>query len=1099
MLTFITGCAGSGKTKYIYDTVKRLYDSGNNNMVLFVPEQSSLETEKDLLDILGDSGQYAVEPLSFERFCNRLDTLYKYEKKQRISDTGRCVMMSAALRECKDKLEIFSGRADDFGFAKLLIDLYEQIKTFGRSSEELYSASDKFEHILSAKLHDIGLIFAQYESMLGGEYFDPSDRLTRAISALDEYPYFSGKTVFFDSFKGFTSQQMKLVEKIIASADDVYFAFCCDEERNDVCSPFTNIKSLITQFKSIARSYSKSISPIVRLGEPKRPFSPEIEFIEKNLYTDDKCVYDDECENIRIIPARDIYDEADLVAKEIHRLIRTQGYRFRDFAVVARSIDDYLPALEAAFERRNITYYADKRRTVVLSGVFRFARYALKAANSLSTDDIIGLLKTGLCGLEYDKISDLENYTDIWQIDKGWSHDWSGNPEGAFAFDDRSTAKLRAVNETRKAISIPLYAFSKVLSDSETAGEKCAALFDFAEKMNIGKNLYKLSAAMEQNGNIELAADERRCYDMFIGVLDQIYMSVGDAKVNNAEFESLFDTAASACDFGSIPQKLDEVRIGSADRIRPKSPKITFIMGTNFGVFPKAPGQNPFFTKPDLDALESIGCGISGDGISESVDERYLVYTLLCSACDKLYVSYSENDLGGQALESSEIVKMLITFFGEKCFVSSKNQIENECDARRSLYRTDSSDYSAVMQFVNNGGLISKFIKPQENDCRLSRSTAERCFGDKIMLSASKIDVYHQCRFRYLCQYVLKLKPLKKAEIDVMERGTIVHYVLEKTVIKYADDPKSALELSEDRLIAEIHELVNECVEGYSKGRQFTKTEIYSQNKLEKMLALLVRRIFTELSNTKFKVMQTELAIGDIGDKEDHVPAIEADIGNGRRIVVVGVIDRADVFKSEKGDFVRIIDYKTGTKTLELSDVVNGCNIQMLLYMSALIRYMRTSGKSAFPAGVYYLPAKSEYVSAEKNSDSKTQKQLDDKLRCVGMTADNEEVIDALDETEDKRFAPIKYKKGVPDPEKSFNEHQFELIAGKIDEIIKNMGNGLFFSDFIADPVCLDKNRKTVCDYCDYRSVCGRQPDEALKTVRRKKNSEILSELEKGE
>ena len=1100
MIHFITGRAGSGKTRYIYEKVKTLVANGEQNVVLFVPEQASFETEKEMLSVLGVENQYSVDVLSFKRFCDRFYSVYKIEKEQCISEIGRTVLMSASLKACGGTLETFSRQSSDLNFAKTMISVYEQMKNFEITTDVLSDAAQKSDSILGAKLRDISTIFTQYEEKLKGEYYDPSDKLSRVAGSLDSNRFFENKTVFFDSFKGFTEQQMRVVERIIEQAKDVYFGFCLDKSRgNSAISPFSNIKSLIDRLKKTARENRREIASDISLDNSFRLNSQELRFLESSIYSNDEIAFEGENKNIKIYSALDPYDEADFVAREIHRLTREENYRYRDFAVVARNIEDYLPAIDAAFNKRNVAYFADRRRPAVTKSVFRLARYALKSARTCATDDIMGMLKTGIFGLSEHNVNSLENYTDIWQITRGWENKWMGDTLGANSKEEDLEKRLEYINDLRQTVWNPLNDFSNQLKSAVKAGDICSALYDFFEKISVIENLNKLTFSMEQNGDIDLASDEQQSYDAFIEVLDQIYMAVGENEVTVKEFEDLFLIAANACDIGEIPQRLDEVIVGAADRIRPKSPKVTFVLGANYDVFPRTVNNNTIFSTAELDMLIELGCAMSG-GIDDLTDEHFLVYSLLSSPSEKLYISYSKADKSGKQIDKSEIIDMIEKLFSD-CEFKFNFDIENECDAIDIVacdVNLTKGVSAAVDSYYSSKGdnALEVFFK-QNKDVRLSQQVSKKCFGDEIDLSASKIDVYYQCRFKYLCQYVFKIKPLKTASVDVMERGTIVHYILEKMIEKYSSTPKECLELTDEQLSNQVSELMQKQLEKLNQGREFTSVEKFSQIKLVKTMVELVKRVMGELCNTDFKVYKTELKIGNKKGNPTLIPAYEVDINNGRKVVVTGIVDRVDYYKTENDTYLRIIDYKTGRKELNLCDVVKGQNIQMLLYMHAIISAVSKTSTDILPAGVYYMPARNDYVSVNKDEDKgKINAQLMDKLRYCGITTSNETVINAMDKTEDRYYSPVKLKYKKNDPEMLFTQEQFKLLGEKIDKLLIEMGNGLYESDFEATPITPEKSKNTVCDYCDYRAICGRQPDEEGGIIYKCKNSKIFNDLE---
>lgn len=1109
MLQLVLGRAGSGKTHTVYAQIQALAGQGADNLVLIVPEQSSFETERDMLRLLGPARLHCVEVLSFTRLCDRFFTLYGGADKPVINATGRTVLMELALQTVAPQLELFRRQTAQPQFARQMLSLFEQTRHADLPPEKMLAASENTQGILKSKLYESALILSEYETRLHAAYYDPLDGLSRVAKALPSHPFFAGKRVFIDGFKGFTAQQLSVLEPLFAQAAQTVVTLGADALSDEQpFSPFANVRKTGRQLQRLARQQGVSVAPAVHLTQSRRYQSQALAALERGLFAPDAGQFDNPAEQIGVYMADTIYDEADFAAKTIHRLVREQDFRYRDFAVITRDLSRYSGVIDRAFEKRGVPFFLDVRAGVQHKAVFRLVHYALAATQGMDANDMLMLLKTGLTDCTPEQAAQLDNYVTMWEISgDGWLKPWQGNPAGLQeAFGEAQRQQLRQLNVLREKVIQPLLRLQQRLR-RKTVLEKSKAVYQYMRAVHAGRHLLELGRRLQERGELRQGEEELRSYDLVIGVLDQLCMAAGSMEVSCTRYGELFDLAAQSCDLGLVPQKADEVMIGSAERIRPRAPKVTFVIGANEGIFPRMEQPGGIFTDAELQKLEQSGLALQPAGIGQLAEEQYLVYTALCSPSQRLYLTCAGRDLSGAPLEpSSAIYEVLELFDGLEIRPTHPQPpdaafIETQDDALEILTDrrlTGTTLFASVRDCLRqqDPALYDRLQTAlRGRSFQLSKPVASRLFGRNMRLSASKTDTFYKCPFQYFCRYGLQAKPLKRAQLDVLSRGSLVHMVLEKLLARY--QPAQLLALTDQQLQAEISALTATFLSELTRGRACTGTERFYISQLEEMLVQLCRRIFTDLAQTAFVVSATELAIG-----ADGVQPLRLVLPDGGVLTVEGAIDRVDTYTLDGRDYLRIIDYKTGHKELRLADVVNGQNMQMLLYMMALLQQAQQQGRQAIPAGMYYLPARDLYFSGGRQmTDEQISAQIEKTLKMTGITLNDPAAVLAMEPGQGGRFAPVALTAAGQVNGRSFTytQQDFTRIAQQVQQLLLQMGQALHDGEIRVAPTDPSEAGKTACDYCDYRAVCGRDPMLPNQKVPAAGNQEVAQALEQLE
>lgn len=1078
MLQFIFGKPASGKTYTVLNKIKELSEMGKNS-VLIVPEQFTFESERAVLKALGDSAALNTAVLSFSRLCDEVARNIGFMAGDTLSDADKVIFMNRALRDCKDELKLWSRYAESITFAKSMLDTIGEFKINYISAEDIRNAAQNAgSATLKAKLSDIAVIFESYDALVGEKFLDPADSLSRLYNSLGDFHYFKEKTVFIDSFKGFTGQQYKIIDRILSQADSVYVSLTNDYENTREFGIFSNITKAAKRIEKIANAHHIDIQPPLLFGDCR--------FVNDSLFSLEALISGNRSEeyknsDITVCHAASPFDEAEFAARTIRRLVRTKGYRYRDFVIIARDADTYSEAVNTACKKNKVSCFFDSRVPLSAFPLTAAADAAINALN-FSSENILRFHKTGLGTLTTDEISAIENYTYLWNIngDK-WLAEWDMDPRG-FVTDEikeKDIEELKNLNCLRKRAIEPIIDFKAKFHG--TASDMAKALVELFIFCNASD---KLCAMSERYKGISdnLSADVlRQSYSEYMKILDSLVRCFGEKEISKTEFHDTLNMAVSLAAVGVIPQMLDEVTFGSADRIRPSRPKIAFILGANQGVFPKAVSNAGVFNLSERRALIEFGIDIADNSVSSAIDEDYLVYCNLCCASDAVFISYSRQSTSGEAREPAVFLQSVLSELKplevcEPCKElpeTARSAVSEYCRSLQTDTCFAATIYKAVSENKERETLDSINSKLFDEEKSISPETSKKLFGEKINMSATRFDTFNRCRFSFFCRYGLNAKKLQPAEFDVMQRGTIVHFVLEKLITEHQNDISHLTDTELDILTDEYICEYLDSVSGYRTVEDASMK--FAVSRLSRSLKEVVRHIAAELSQSDFKPVACELKIG----KDGKIPSPIFSFDGGE-ITLNGSIDRVD----EYNGFIRIIDYKTGSKAFKLPDILFGLNLQMLIYIYALIKAKGVESNRA--AAILYQPSKRDLNGKG--------------MAMNGLLQADVDLVKAMDKAGEGEFVPkLRLNKdgSVSKRSNSFvSSEDFGEIFTYIERLMNKTGKQIINGDFAVSPV--NGRESAACKYCDFSSVCGIENREAPR-VPELDNSQVIDIIKEAE
>lgn len=1112
MLHFVLGRNGSGKTKYLHNVLADRLSDGKSQCVLLVPEQFSFESEREILKQVGPKRMLNAEILSFTRLAHRLDEYLGIARKPPVDDGVRCVLMSLALEGLAGELEYFSCYTARPVLLRRLLSFVAELKQSGVGPESLENAARELKSgTLKTKLRELRRISSLYNAMLSAQYSDDLDLLAETGALIAQSDFFEGKTVCVDAFAGFTGQERGVLEQIMRRAKDVYISLCTDRTRaaGDF-SVFEHVTAELEKLRACARRQGVREAKPVLLPVQSGRKPDALNFLEENLFSSAGRTFDGGTESLFLCAAGNRSDECDYVASRIKRLMREKGLRCREIAVVERSPGTYDRDLAESFKKYGVPFFEDRRQPVADQPLAVLTDSLLKMLDrGISTEDLMRYLKTGLTGLGDGEVSELENYAVLWKIDGGrWALDFTANPDGlGTEFTGQNQKKLSELNGLREKAVVPILDLRESFREAD-GKEKARLLYDFLVSSGVRESLKNFADTLSRDGKNALASEQNTVWESLMSILDRLAFAVGDRLISAERFSQLFRILLANVDVGTIPQGLDEVMFGSAERMRIALCKAVFIVGANSGVFPLGLSAEGLLDDRERRLLKQYGVELADTAEYRASQERFLAYHALTSATQRLCISYALSDYKGHPLFPSELILQIQRLFpsvrtADTALLSGLEKIESAASAFEVLaqgYRRGGALTASLKEYFrgepNYGPRLGALERLQSGaavrfeDPKVSM----KLFGKDMFVSASRCETFHRCPFWYFCKYGLNAKPRKTAEFDPVQSGTVIHFVLENILKKYSGD--ELIKLSRSELLAAVGAALSEYLEVSMGGtRDKTKRFLSLYDRLRETLTEVLEHIARELRVSDFKPSDFELKI----DRDAEIPPYTVRLPNGGSLQIRGSVDRVDVMTKNGRSYLRVVDYKSGGKKFALSDIFAGLNMQMLIYLFAICAGGGKKYGDIVPSGVLYMPAKR---GSEKLGRAASAKEIDNEklrsARLTGLIANDAEIILGMDRTLSGLYVNV-----LPDRKGGckgdlIEPEALDGLRGEVDSVLRRMALSLQSGAVPALPVN-SANCGNSCDYCDYKAVCGFEDGDPVREIRSfglKKAEEMLKRKE---
>ena len=1086
MLKLVLGGSGSGKTTLLYSRIKARAEQGRRS-ILLVPEQFTSSTEGRIYRELGDALSGMVESFSFTSLAERILSAEGGAAVQTLSDAGRAVLVRRALEELQDNVHYYYRHRRSAAFCQMAAQTIDELKSAGLSGTQLAElARDCGPE--SGKLSELALIFQGYETLLAGTGMDPSDRLELAAARLEaalargELPDFlREREVFIDEFDTFNAPKKRLMGAMLAALPTVTVALCDDGSPMvpGEMGLFSGAKQVAAQLRQLARKNgAEAAVPELLRTDLRHRDAPGLAAVTELLETG-TCEVPPAAPEVRLFAAASREEEARCTAAAIRRLMR-QGVRCRKIAVVCRDIAGYRAAIRYEFRMADIPLYCDEPTTPEFSAPATAVRALLALVRGADmTENLTVLAKTGLCALSEPEVCALENYAYTWSPDAAaWRTGFEKSPRG-FGENELTDEDQKTLADAEKARQLLVTAVDSLRGRVRGANAEqiSRALYFCLKELGAEEQQAAQIESIRAARGIPAAEEAAREWNVVMQLLDEMAHLLGGQGVTLAEYEDLFSLLLRSSDLGHIPQTLDAVVLASAGKMRLDAPDYVFVLGLAEGEFPCAPSETGLLTHADRDALMAKQIDLPDCFENRVVREQVCFYKALTVPAKGLWLSWPKGQGKTLCAALEPIVEALHPAAPE---LELPDLAATPADALDTLggwplTDTERASLTEALRLPQTDAPrgLALLRRMEEDPPRQVNdlSALSGLLGQRLRISPSQLEKYYTCRYGYFLQYVLGLKPRRRAELSADQSGTLMHWVLQMALDPHpaADNPCKALtpflELDDEAMAGLAGLLVDEYAKRYLP--EDTARFAYLLSRLKKSMTGLLCYLRDEQKQSCFHPAACELRIG-FG--EDAVPGQVYHLSDGRTVQLVGTVDRADEWVEENGTrWVRVVDYKTGTKKLNLKEVYCGLDCQMLLYLFSLTRDKSGRFTGAEPAGVLYLLADpAPKTTARQQAERGTEYELD------GLVRDEQRVFDAMDAAETGRYLPFGYRDGKPSPnqkDKRADIAKLNRIQLHLDDLVTQMGSQLYSGRIEAEPLVAGAGRNP-CVWCDYSFIC---------------------------
>ena len=1087
-LRIVYGKSGTGKSTYIFNEIANKIREGKRKIYIITPEQFSFTAEKKLMDSIDTPSVISAEVLTFNRMAYRVIKETGNINLNNLSSTAKSMLIYNILSENKKNLK-FLGKSSEN--VDMICTQITEFKKHGISVDNLKNVAENMEDkYLKAKLEDMLNVYEKYEQHLESEYIDENDNLTILADRLDLVNDFNDTDIYIDEFVGFTHQEYEIIKKLLGKANTINITVCTDDinlSQNQDTDIFYANKLTLDKLYYIARQQNLQIEKPVFMQDTYRFKSKELKHLEENIYGVPYIRYNENLKDIDLFLGKNQYSELENIAKEIVKLVKYKNYRYKDISVITKDLEGYSSLCRAIFNKYEIPVFIDEKKDLSQNVLVKYILSVINIfAKNWSANSVLEYIKTGLVSeIEEEDIWLLENYSIKWGIkgSRWYIGDWN--------FYNESDEEQKKIIHIREKVVEPLIELKNKLSSGKNVKNITKMLYEFLITNNIAEKMQTKIKKLEEISELEKAKEYATSYKLLVEIMDEIVLLFGDQKINFDKYADLIKIGLGNSGLGKIPATQDQVIVGDVDRSRSHKVKAVFIIGLNDGVFPSVNKNEGFFNDNDRDILKKLGAELAKGTTEKLYDDNFNIYKAFSTSEEKLYLSYASSDLEGKSLrpsilvnrikkifpklkeksdvveKQSEIITQMSTF-EELLYQLSKFRDGKEIEDKWFiLYNYYDQNVNWKEKLKNSLQALNFNIEPE----KVKTEEIQKLYGDTLKTSVSRLEQYKSCPFSYYLKYGLKLSEREEFKIQAIDTGTFMHDIIDSFFENIQQRGLSVKSLENDEIDKIVDEIIEEKLQ-LKKNYIFTSVPKYKvlAKRLKKVVKKSMQYIVDSLRNSDFEVMGHELEFKN--GKE--YPSIEIELENGKKVEITGKIDRIDIAKTEDGRYIRIIDYKSSTKDINLNEVVAGLQLQLLTYLDAVCNI-----EDVMPAGILYFNLLDPTIKASSKIDEeKLQDEIRKQFKMKGLILANVDIVKKMDKQLEKgnsKIVPAYIDKdgNLSNKSNTITRKQFENLQKYTNKIIKQISTDILSGDISIKPFYKIKQGKTPCEYCKYKTICN--------------------------
>ena len=1110
-LRFCFGPSGSGKSHRIYEEImQRAAEEPGRNFLIIVPDQFTMQTQKDLVMRSDRDGILNIDVLSFGRLSHRILEEVGTKEMPVLDDTGKSLVLQKVAADLKEQLPAMGSLLHKQGYIHEVKSAISEFMQYGISTQDMDKliTSAQKRGALAMKLKDLKTLYRGFQDYIRDHFITTEETLDVLRRSLSKSKILKGSVVVFDGFTGFTPIQNRLIQELMRVCAETIVTVTIgvgeDPYKMDGEQKLFHLsKKTVADLEKLAAEaeVERGEDLFVKGGPNRFAKAPALHYLEQNLFRYQYEPYAGEQQEIHMFEALSPREEVHQTALYIRHLIREQGMTYRDIAVVIGDLEGYASYVETEFGQLEIPCFLDRTRGIVLNPMIEYIKSALQLyIKDFSYDTVFHFLRSGMADISREEIDELENYV-IRTGARGYrtysrlftrrTEELQGNAEGSEQAEEKTMERLNRIRQQfMDAVEI-LH-----MGSQEKAGDYVSHLYDFLEQNQVQQKLLNYQQQFEKEGDLSRAREYAQIYRLVMDLLDQVYELLGEEEISRQEFADILEAGFGEITVGTIPQDVDRMVVGDMERTRLKQVKVLFFLGVNDGNIPKNASKGGIISDMDREFLIESGTEMAPSPRQQMYIQRLYLYLNMTKPSEQLYLSYAKVNSEGKGIRPSYLIDTVRKLFPAMSVEYPQNrsrleQIEGRQEGARylaeelreyvegTLPEEERQDfylmYRAYEADAAGRDLLTRAAFRRYRESGLSRIVARALYGQQLENSVSRLETYAACACRHFLQYGLSLQEREEFGFEASDMGTVYHAVLENFAGKLAESNLTWWDFTEDFAA----KAVKESVEAYAAT--YGETVLYSSARNEyaitRMSRILTRTVLTlqkHLKQGSFQPDDYELSFRFAEDLD----SIHVDLSEDEKMHLQGRIDRIDVSEDAEHVYVKVIDYKSGNRKFDLAALYYGLQLQLVVYMNAAMEMesRKHPDKEIVPAALLYYHIDDPTIETPVElTDEQINEQILAKLRMNGVVNSDPGVVERLDRyMQDKSVViPVEKKKDGSFSARSgvLSREEMQLISSYVDAKIRSIGREILDGKIAANPY--EKGNEEACTYCAYKKVCG--------------------------
>lgn len=1111
-LRFYFGPSGSGKSHRIYEEImQRAAQEPGRNFLIIVPDQFTMQTQKDLVMRSDRGGILNIDVLSFGRLSHRILEEVGTKEMPVLDDTGKSLVLQKIAADLKEQLPAMGSLLHKQGYIHEVKSAISEFMQYGISTQDMDKliASAEKRGALAMKLRDLKTLYRGFQDYIKDHFITTEETLDVLRRSLAKSKILKDSVVVFDGFTGFTPIQNRLIQELMCVCAETIVTVTIGAEE-DPYQPDGEQKLFHLSKKTVSDLVKLAAEAEVERGEDvfvkgginRFTQAPALCYLEQNLFRYQYEPYTEKQQELCMFEALSPREEVHQTALYIRNLIREQEFNYRDIAVVIGDLEGYASYVETEFGQLEIPCFIDRTRGIVLNPMIEYIKSALQLyIKDFSYDTVFHFLRSGMVDISREEIDELENYV-IRTGARGYrtysrlfTRRTEEMQQGSGQEDtERAEETMERLNRVREQFMDAVEILHP--EKREKAGEYVNHLYDFLEQNQVQQKLLNYQQQFEQEGDLAKAREYAQIYRLVMDLLDQIYELLGEEEISLQEFADILDAGFGEITVGTIPQNVDRIVVGDMERTRLKQVKVLFFLGVNDGNIPKNASKGGIISDMDREFLIESGTEMAPSPRQQMYIQRLYLYLNMTKPSQRLYLSYAKVNSDGKGIRPSYLIDTVRKLFPQLAVEYPQNrsrieQIEGRQEGARylaeelreyadgTLREEERQDfylmYRAYEADPQGRDRLTQAAFRRYKESGLSRIVARALYGRQLENSVSRLETYAACACRHFLQYGLSLREREEFGFEVSDMGNVYHAVLEKFAGKLAESGRTWWDFDEN-FAAKV---VREAIEGYAAT--YGETVLYNSARNEyaitRMSRILTRTVLTlqqHLKQGSFQPDDYELSFRFA----EELDSIHVDLSEEEKMHLQGRIDRIDVSEDAEHVYVKVIDYKSGNKKFDLAALYYGLQLQLVVYMNAAMELesRKHPDKEIVPAALLYYHIDDPTIETPVElTDEQINEQILAKLRMNGVVNSDPEVVERLDHyLQDKSAViPVEKKKDGSFSARSgiLSREEMQLVSAYVDAKIRDIGREILDGKIAANPY--EKGNEEACTYCAYKKVCG--------------------------